>query len=258
MLKGLANEVVLVTGAAGGIGRATCRRLAAEGARVVAADVDGAATAALVEDLGDEAVAVAADLSVPEGAARCVHAAVQRFGSLDRAFVNAGVAGAVGPVAEFDLSNYERVFAVNVRGAFLTAQAVVRHLHSGRRTGAILFTASIAGLRGNPHTAVYNASKHAVVGLARCLASEVGARGIRVNVLCPGVVDTQMMRGLEDGMGARLGLDAHGMRAAMESRSSLGRYAAAEEVAALAAWILSDEAPYCHGEIFTIGGGLMA
>jgi 3alpha(or 20beta)-hydroxysteroid dehydrogenase len=258
MLKGLAGKSVLVTGAAGGIGSAACRRLVEEGAKVVAADISADAATAVAESLGDAAVAVGADVSTAAGAAAGVEAAVAAFGGLDLAFVNAGVECIAASVAEFSEAEYDRVFNVNVRGSFLTAQAVVNHLTTTGKPGNILFTASIAGLQGSPTTSIYNASKHAMVGLSKCLALEVGSLGIRVNVLCPGVVDTRMMRSLEESMGAAAGMSAQDMKTAMAAGNALGRYATAEEIAALAAWILSDEGAYCHGETFTIGGGLMA
>ncbi|HET7204660.1 MAG TPA: SDR family oxidoreductase [Steroidobacteraceae bacterium] len=254
MLKGLQGKTVLVTGAAGGIGRATCDRLLAEGARVVAIDLD---VGELRRALGKDAECLAADLTTPTGAAACVTAA-ERFGGLDLAFLNAGVEGVAANVSEFSEANYDHVFNINVRGSFLCAQAVVRHLQARGKGGGILFTASIAGLKCNPTTSVYNASKHAVVGLAKCLASEVGAKGIRVNVLCPGVVDTRMIHSLEESMGAASGVSTETMQQAMRTGNALGRYGTVDEIAAMAAWILSDEAPYCHGETFTIGGGLMA
>ncbi|MET0909272.1 MAG: SDR family oxidoreductase [Ilumatobacteraceae bacterium] len=257
MLKGLAGKTVLVTGAAGGIGSAACRRLAAEGANVVATDISDDAVTEVARALGDQGVGVAADITTAAGVAAGIDAGAA-FGGLDLAFLNAGVECLAAPVAQFSEAEYERVFNVNVRGAFLAAQAVVRHLTESGRQGNILFTASIAGLRGSPTTSIYNASKHAVVGLSKCLALEVGQLGIRVNVLCPGVVDTRMMRSLEETMGAAAGLSSDEMRAAMAAGNALGRYATADEIAAMAAWILSDEAAYCHGETFTIGGGLMA
>lgn len=254
MLKGLQGKTVLVTGAAGGIGRAACDRFLAEGARVVAVDLD---VAELRRAYGEDVECLAADLTTAAGAAACATAA-QRFGGLDLAFLNAGVEGVAATVSNFSEANYDRVFNINVRGSFLCAQAVVRHLQNRGKGGGILFMASIAGLKSNPTTAVYNASKHAVVGLAKCLAHEVGAQGIRVNVLCPGVVDTRMIHSLEESMGAASGVDTATMKEMMRTGNLLGRYANAEEIAAMAAWILSDEAPYCHGETFTIGGGLMA
>lgn len=255
MLKGLQGKTVLVTGAAGGIGRATCNRLLAEGARVVAVDLN-------VDELrrayGQDVVeCVAANLTTAAGAAACITAA-ERFGGLDLAFLNAGVEGVAANVADFSEENYDRVFNINVRGSFLCAQAVVRHMLERGKDGGILFTSSIAGLKCNPTTAVYNASKHAVVGLAKCLASEVGAKGIRVNVLCPGIVDTRMIHSLEVSMGAATGVGTETMQQMVRTGNALGRYGTPEEIAAITAWILSDEAPFCHGETFTIGGGLMA
>jgi len=256
MLKGLAGKSVVVTGAAGGIGAALCRRLTEEGARVVASDVDGAGAEALAKELGPEAVAVQADVSTPEGAEAGVRAAVDAFGRLDLFAANAGVESLVKPVAEFDLDDYEKVFRVNVRGAFLSGQAAVRQFLAQGDGGGLLFTASIAALMGTPGTSVYNASKHAVHGLARCLALEVGALGIRVNTLAPGVVETRMMRALEDGLGALSGTDGESFKTTMTSSVPLGRYATPEEIAGAAAWILSDEVPYMHNEMVTVGGGI--
>lgn len=258
MLQGLEGKTVLVTGAAGGIGSAACRRLADEGANVVAADLSEAAASAVADSLGGKGTGVGADISTAAGVAACIDAATAAFGGLDLAFVNAGVECFAAPIADFSEAEYDRVFDVNVRGSFLTAQAVVNHLTAAGKPGNILFTASIAGLQGSPTTSIYNASKHAVVGMSKCLALEVGALGIRVNVLCPGVVDTRMMRSLEESMGAAAGISADDMKAAMAAGNALGRYATPEEIAAMAAWILSDEGAYCHGETFTIGGGLMA
>jgi NAD(P)-dependent dehydrogenase (short-subunit alcohol dehydrogenase family) len=253
MLKGLQGKTVLVTGAAGGIGRAACDRFLAEGARVVAIDLDDKELRGAYPR--DTVECVAADLTKAAGAAACVSAA-ERFGGLDLAFLNAGVEGIAASVIDFSEKNYDHVFNINVRGSFLCAQAVARHMLK-RGKGGILFTSSIAGLKCNPSTAIYNASKHAVVGLAKCLASEVGTQGIRVNVLCPGVVDTRMMHSLEVSMGAASGVSTETMAQLMRG-NALGRYGTPEEIASIAAWILSDEAPFCHGETFTIGGGLMA
>lgn len=255
MLKGLQGKSIVVTGAGAGIGAATCRRLAAEGARVVAADIDTAAAEAIAKELGGEAVAVGADVSTPEGASACVSAAVEAFGRLDAFHANAGVEGRAHLVADFDVAVYEQVFGVNVRGAFLSAHAALTQLLAQGGGGGILFTTSLASLMGSPSTSVYNASKHAVHGLVRCLAKEVPP-GIRINALAPGVVDTRMMTSLEETMGAAAGVDAATFRVGMEAAVPVKRYASAEEIAATAAWILSDEVPYVHGETITVGGGL--
>ncbi len=256
MLKGLAGKAALVTGGAGGIGQAVCRRLSDEGCRVVVADLDEAACKEVADTLPGEALGVAADITTEEGARRAVGAAVDSFGRLDLLDINAGVECIARPIAEFDVADYRRVFDVNVLGAFLTAQAGVRAMTADGLGGKILVTASIAGLMGSVGTAVYNSSKHAVHGMARCLALEVADAGIRVNTLMPGVVDTRMMRSLEDSMGAIAGLTGEQFKEAMAAGVPLKRYARPDEIAATAAWILSDEVPYCHGEAFTVGGGI--
>jgi NAD(P)-dependent dehydrogenase (short-subunit alcohol dehydrogenase family) len=256
MLKGLAGKTLVVTGAAGEIGAAVCHRMAEEGCAIVAADIDGGAVEDVAGKLGDSVVPVVADVTTPEGAAACVEAAVRTFGRMDLFHANAGVECQVRPVADLDIADYDRVFAVNVRGAFLCAQAAVRRFVQQGGGGGLLFTASIAALMGSAGMSVYNSSKHAVHGLARCLSREVGAQGIRVNTLAPGVVDSRMMRSLEGGLGALSGVDAAGVKAGYEQGVPLGRYATPEEVAATAAWILSDEVPYLHGEIITVGGGI--
>ena len=256
MLKGISGRTALVTGAAGGIGSATCRRLHAEGANVVAVDIDGAGLDALVAELGDRALAVRADVTDAEETERFFAAAVERFGAVDMFHANAGVESKVLPVASFDLADFEKVFAVNVRSAFLGSSAAVRQMMTQPTAGKIVFTASIAGLKSDGGVSVYNASKHAVIGLARSLMKETGALGIRVNVVAPGVVDTRMMKPLEDGLGALAGIDGATLKAALLTAVPLGRYAEADEVAATVAWLLSDEVPYMHGEVVTVGGGL--
>ncbi|MEZ5218766.1 MAG: SDR family oxidoreductase [Ilumatobacteraceae bacterium] len=257
MLKGLAGKTVLVTGAAGNIGAEAVKRFAAEGCNVIAADLTQDAANGIAEQYDDKVVAVAADVSTPEGAKACVEAA-SRFGGMDLAFINAGVECKAAPIAAFDIDDYEHVFGVNVRGAFLTAKEAVNHFLEAGKPGGILFTASVAGLQGSPTTSIYNASKHAVIGLAKSLALEVAASGIRVNILCPGAVDSRMMRSLEESIAAASGASASDIKAGIEGATPMGRYTTPEEIASTAAWILSDEVPFCHGETFTVSGGMVA
>ena len=256
MLKGIAGRTAIVTGAAGGIGSATCRRLHAEGANVVAVDINGAGLDALAAELGDRLVAACADVCDPAATEAFFATAVDRFGSVDMFHANAGVESKVNPIATFDLADFEKVMAVNVRSAFLGSAAAVRQMMTQPSAGKIVFTASIAGLKSDAGVSVYNASKHAVIGLARSLMKETGALGIRVNVVAPGVVDTRMMKPLEDGLGALAGIDGATLKAALLAGIPLGRYAEADEIAATVAWLLSDEVPYMHGEVVTVGGGL--
>ena len=256
MLKGIEGRTAIVTGAAGGIGSATCRRLHAEGANVVAVDLDQAGLDALVAELGDRIIAIRADVSDPQATEDFFAKTVETFGSVDMFHANAGVESKVLPVAAFDIADFHKVMNVNVLSAFRGASAAVRQMMTQPTAGKIVFTASIAGLKSDAGVSVYNASKHAVIGLARSLMKETGALGIRVNVVAPGVVDTRMMKPLEDGLGALAGIDGATLKSALLTAVPLGRYAEADEVAATAAWLLSDEVPYMHGEVVTVGGGL--
>ena len=256
MLTGIAGRTAIVTGAAGGIGSATVRRLHAEGATVVAVDIDEPGIEALESELGDRVLPIRADVTSAEDTEMVFRRAVDTYETVDMFFANAGVESQVVPVAAFDLADFERVFAVNVRSAFLGAAEAMRVMMTQPDRGKIVFTASIAGLKGDPGVSVYVASKHAVIGLARSLMKEAGPLGIRVNVIAPGPVDTRMMRPLEEGLAALAGTDVAGFQAALSTAVPLGRYAQADEIAATAAWLLSDEVPYMHGEVITVGGGL--
>ena len=256
MLKGIAGGTAVVTGAAGGIGAAVCRRLKAEGAHVVAVDLDGDALEKLAVELGDDVLMVSADVTSEEETQRFFGAAVERFGSVDMFHANAGIEGTVGPVSQLSVDMFDRVMRVNVRSVFLGAAAAARQMRDQPERGRILFTSSLAGMMGNAGVAPYVASKHAVLGLLKSFAKEVGPLGIRVNALCPGVVRTRMMDSLEVGLGELAGIDGSALKAALEAQVPLGRYATPDEIAATAAWLLSDEVPYMHGEMVTVGGGL--
>ncbi|GAC1323142.1 MAG: SDR family oxidoreductase [Mycobacteriales bacterium] len=255
VIAGIAGRNAVVTGAAGGIGAAICTRLSAEGANVLAVDLDGDAAGAVVEALPGQGLAVQADVSNPSDTTRFVSAAVEAFGSVDLFVANAGLEARVRRVVDFDRADFERVFAVNVLGAFLGASAVVRQMLAQASPGSIVFTASMAALRGNDGLAVYVASKHAVLGLARSLAHEVKGSAIRVNTLCPGPVDTRMMRSIEAGRAELVGRDAQEVRRDTAAAQSSGRYLSAEEVAAAAVWLLGEECGFMHNEVLTLGGG---
>jgi 3alpha(or 20beta)-hydroxysteroid dehydrogenase len=258
MLKGIAGGTAVVTGAAGGIGAAVCSRLLAEGANVVAVDIDKAALDDLSTELAaaGELLTVAADVTSFEDTEQFMDAAVDRYGSVDMFHANAGIEGVVRDVAHLDIADVDRVLAVNVRSVFLGTAAAVRRMSQQPGRGRILVTSSIAGLKGDAGVAPYVASKHAVIGLVRSLTKEIGPLGIRVNVLAPGVVETRMMDSLEDGLGAMVGLDGSALKAALNATVPLGRYGRPDEIAATAAWLLSDEVPYMHGEVVTVGGGI--
>src|SRR3954452_13926615 len=192
----LDTKIAVITGAAGSIGAAAARRFAAEGARLVLADLDEPALAALAAELGGEEVAVA----VPTDAAdsgqvrRAVQTAVERFGGLDVAFANAGIFGAVAPIAEHPEDVFDRVMAINVRGPFLLAKHALAAMRDG---GALIINSSVVGLTSDPGIVAYATSKHAVVGLMRTAAKEAAGRGIRVNTIHPGPVDNAFQHSIE-------------------------------------------------------------
>jgi NAD(P)-dependent dehydrogenase (short-subunit alcohol dehydrogenase family) len=187
----LDGRVAVVTGAAGVIGTATMRLLAERGARIVAVDRREQDLKTAIADLpaSAQALAVTADVSDEDEVAGYVRAAVEKFGTIDAFYNNAGIEGDVKPITEYSLQSFRRVLDVNVVGVFLGMKHVLPVMlrHS---KGSIINTASIAGLMGSPHIAVYSASKHAVIGLTKSAAWECTGTGVRINCVCPGLIDS--------------------------------------------------------------------
>lgn len=251
------NKVVIVTGAAAGIGLATCRRFASEGARVVAVDLQSSNLNGVTSELteyGQDVLLFEADCSDSEQVRAYVDGAVEEFGRVDYLFNNAGIEGTVADIVEYPEEVFNRVLEVNVRGVWLgikhASQAMM--LTGG---GAIVNTASSAGLRGATGMSAYIASKHAVVGLTKAAALELGPKAIRVNAVCPSPIETRMMRSIESGFG---GEQAEIVRKELASRNPLSRYGEPAEVASLVAFLCSDDASYINGGIYTVDGGATA
>ena len=194
------GKVALVTGGGNGIGRAASAAFARHGAKVVVVDRDGAgaeATAGIIRQNGGDALAVTADVSKSEDVKAYVKAAIETYGRVDCFFNNAGIEGKIAATAEYDEAMFDAVIGVNLKGVFLGLRHVLPEMIR-QGSGAVVNTASVAGLVGTPGMPAYVASKHAVVGLTKTVAGEVARQGIRVNAVCPGPVDTRMIHALEE------------------------------------------------------------
>ena len=249
------GKVVLITGAAGGIGRATAVRFAAEGARLGLVDRarDGLReTLAVVEKAGGAGMTVEADVTRSADVARYAAAVAERWGGVDCFFNN--ILGDVRALVDYPEETFDRVIAVNVKGVWLGIKTVAPLLRA-RGGGVIVNTASIAGLRGSRNLVAYTASKHAVVGLTRTAALELAPAGIRVNAVCPSPIDTAMVQALETGASPANPAAFHER---MAGTIPLRRYGQPEEVAALVAFLCSADAGYITGGIYTVDGGSMA
>jgi NAD(P)-dependent dehydrogenase (short-subunit alcohol dehydrogenase family) len=250
---GLAGKAILVTGAASGIGRATAEALAGMGAKVLASDIDadkGAAAAAALSDGGADVAFVASDVADEAATTAMVAAAVKRFGRLDGAANCAGVGAGHAETHAYPVDLWDRIVGINLRGTWLSMRAQLPAILDHGDGGAIVNVASTLGLRGSPNASPYSASKHGVIGLTRTAAIEYAQRGIRVNAVCPGAIDTPMM----DETFARF----PGFREMLTGFVPMNRLGAPGEVAAAIVWLLSGAASFITGEALTVEGGLLS
>ena len=248
------EKVVVITGAAGGIGKAVAKKLADEGAKLSLVDLNVDAVKEVISELGlDEsrAIALQANVAKEEEVKAYVDATVEKFGKIDGFFNNAGIEGITANIEDYPTETFELVFNVNVKGAFLGLKYVVPVMKK-QGSGSIVNTASGAGLIGAPGMVGYNSSKHAVIGMTKVVALEAAPFGVRVNAVAPGVINTRMMRQIEKNTVPE---DAEGARKAFGAAVPLGRYGEAEEVANVAVFLLSDDASYVSQSIYTVDGG---
>lgn len=253
MAREFEGKAVLVTGTSSGIGRAAALAFARAGARVAAVDLDpkgGEETVRLIREAGGEAVAVTGvDVSVPDQVEAAVRAAVAAFGRLDCAYNNAGIEGESAPTHECTEANWDRVLGVNLRGVWLCMRAELPHMLAAGG-GAIVNCASIAGVVGFPGIAAYTASKHGVIGLTRAAALEYAPKGIRVNCVCPGVIQTPMID--------RFTKNDPKAYAELVAGEPVARVGKPEEIADAVLWLCSPRASFVTGHPLVVDGGWVA
>lgn len=248
----LDGKVCLITGAAGGLGSATARRLAAEGVRLVLVDVDRDRLAALAAELPGPVLVHTGDVASEADVDAAVAAGVAEFGRIDLHHLNAGIPGPLVRLPDLSVADWDRVMGINLRGVFLGVRAAFRQYERQEGGGAIVLTASIASLRGSDDLLAYQASKHGVLGLLKGAALYGGPIGVRVNAVAPGIVPTALFSGAGAGPG---GGDDMARRAAT---TPLRRPGTGDEIASVVAFLLGDGAAYMTGEVVSVDGGAAA
>lgn len=251
----LAGKVAVVTGGAGGIGRAAATLFAAEGANVLVVDIDEPGLRAAVEQSASNRTSYCvADVTQAADNERMFATAAERYGGVDILLANAGIEGAVAPIVDMAEADFDRVIAVNVKGVWLGLKYGIPHL-AARGGGSIVVTSSVAGLTPTPGIAPYGASKHAVIGLMRSAARECAAANIRVNTVNPAPVETRMMRSLERGLSPA---DPAAAQARITDSIPLGRYAEPMDIAKVMLFLASDDAAFVTGSVYKADGGSSA
>ncbi len=248
----LDGKVAIVTGAASGIGRASAVLFAREGARVIAVDQNAeglGGTANAISQHGGRVQIFSADVSQEDNVKAFVNQALTTFGALDVVFANAGIIGGHDPLLEQSVDLWLQVLQVNLIGPFLAIKHAAKHMIEKGR-GSIILTASVAGLRANAGEAPYSSSKAGVISLAQTAASALLGTGVRVNAICPGLIETGMTRRLFAAARDR------GTAGKIGQLNPLQRAGAPEEIAAMALFLASDESSYVNGQAFAVDGGL--
>ncbi|MET9469505.1 glucose 1-dehydrogenase [Streptomyces sp. NPDC006544] len=246
------GQVAFITGASSGMGLAAARAFAEAGAAVALADIDGKAVNAAAKELTDaglQALALVCDVSDEDQVAAAVDRTIDAFGRLDMAYNNAGIMPPPTDAADESAEQFDRVQGINLRGIWASMKHELRHMRT-QGSGAIVNCSSLGGLVGNPGRAAYHATKHGVIGLTKSAALEYGARGVRINAVCPGTIATPMV----DTMIAKGELD----RGQAEAGQAIDRLGTAEEIAQAVLWLCSPGASYVTGIALPVDGGYTA
>jgi len=250
----LSGKVALVTGGASGIGKAVCERFAAEGARVVVADLDGERCARVAEAIGPHAWGVALDVTSQDSIEEAARFAIATAGQID-ILVNAAGIYEVESILEISRERTARVFQVNIEGVIFMTQAVARHMVERGEGGRIINFSSQAGRRGEGPAVAYCASKAAVISITQSCALELIRYGINVNAIAPGVVDTPMWDVVDAKLGSREGLKPGDVKRRVAAAVPAGRFGAPQELAAMAAFLAGPDAAYIVAQCYNVDGG---
>ncbi len=247
------GKVALVTGSGSGIGRASALKFAEEGAKVVVSDVNvagGEETVDMIKRAGGEATFIACDVSKAAQVENLIQQTVATYGRLDCAYNNAGIEGDAATTINCSEENFDRNYNINLKGVWLCMKYQILQFLAQGDGGAIVSTASVAGLVGVKGSCAYVAAKHGVVGLTKTAALEFAKKNIRVNAVCPGVIETPMVERLTEGA-------AEG-KARVAKWQPVGRMGQPPEIAAAAVWLCSDQASFVTGHAMPVDGGIMA
>ena len=254
----LEGKVAIITGGAGGIGRAAGKLFAEEGAHVILVDLDESALQDAEQSIADENISyVVADTTQPDQVQRFVNVAVKRHGGVDIFIANAGIEGEINSIINTPVEMFDKVMSVNVKGVWLGLKYVMPVMRE-RGGGSIVITSSTAGVRGSAGMSPSATSKHAVIGLMRTAAMEGASMNIRVNTVNPSPIQTRMMRSIEEQLvseGERGFATVEEVQEAFAQGSPLHRYGEPEEVGRLMMFLASDESSYCNGGVYMVDGG---
>jgi NAD(P)-dependent dehydrogenase (short-subunit alcohol dehydrogenase family) len=251
----LENKVAVITGGAGGIGKAAGKLFIAEGADVLLVDLDEQALKSACDEIGGTKISYClADVASASDNKLMIEIAEERYGGVDILLANAGIEGDVRSIVDYDEARFDQVLAVNLKGPFLNLKVAIPAMEK-RGGGSIVITSSVAGVKGSAGVTPYVTSKHGVIGLMRSAARECASMNIRVNTVNPSPVETRMMRSLEEGFAPG---DGETIRESIRSSIPLGRYAEPEDIANIMLFLASDESAFVTGSVYMVDGASTA